>query len=565
MFVSCVRRAAWNLAVLGIGALGGAQCCSADPPDHVRALQTSAVKQGVADWGHWGLFPKAYAAWMKHSNRLIPIYTYGIDLRSFAGENSLYRNERKIGELYGRLPAGTFNPTADYCDQTDVYRLQQLAVERGKKYIVLFIFDGTDWHTTRASAIVAANKVGYDEGRGTGLRIQDYRHPDAPTDFGYFVTSPHNDGTKWNVDNQTVSRVGGTKPGGYDWRKAGVTPWAVPTEPDYLLGISRPEPQAVTDSAASATSMNSGIKTYNDAINVDPQGREATPIARRLQAEGRSIGVVTSVPVSHATPAATYASNVYRDDYQDLTRDMVGLPSISHPEHPLPGVEVLLGAGWGESRKTHAEQGANFVPGNTYITAADLKAIDAQHGGRYVVAQRESGVEGANSLRERAEQAAASGKRLFGFHGVVPGHLPFRTADGRYNPTLSPALISGSLRGNVPPIPLLTQGVAEDYSPADLAENPTLADLTSAALTVLERNPKGFWLMVEAGDTDWANHQDNIDNSIGAMLSGDEAFGVITAWIEAHHAWKDAAVIVTADHGHYFVLERPEALVSPAR
>ena len=85
--------------------------------------------------------------------------------------------------------------------------------------------------------------------------------------------------------------------------------------------------------------------------------------------------------------------------------------------------------------------------------------------------------------------------------------------------------------------------------------------MTEAAIQVLHaRSKTGFWLMVEAGDVDWANHDNNIDNSIGAVLSGDEAFAKITGWIENNQAWDESAVIVTADHGHYFVLDRPEAL-----
>ena len=37
---------------------------------------------------------------------------------------------------------------------------------------------------------------------------------------------------------------------------------------------------------------------------------------------------MTSVPFDHASPAAMYAQNVHRDDYQDLARDMLGLPGI---------------------------------------------------------------------------------------------------------------------------------------------------------------------------------------------------------------------------------------------
>jgi alkaline phosphatase len=69
--------------------------------------------------------------------------------------------------------------------------------------------------------------------------------------------------------------------------------------------------------------------------------------------------------------------------------------------------------------------------------------------------------------------------------------------------------------------------------------------------------------MIESGDVDWANHANNLDNSIGATLSGDAAFRAVCQWAEQHDRWKDTAVIVTADHGHYLVLEKPEALVPP--
>ena len=86
------------------------------------------------------------------------------------------------------------------------------------------------------------------------------------------------------------------------------------------------------------------------------------------------------------------------------------------------------------------------------------------------------------------------------------------------------------------------------------------AEMTSAALTVLETNPKGLWLMVESGDVDWANHDDNIDNSIGAVLDGDDAVHAVTDWIETHGGWQNTVLIVTADHGHYLVIDDLKAL-----
>ncbi|HWB08287.1 MAG TPA: alkaline phosphatase [Pirellulales bacterium] len=532
------------VCALALAAPAGAQVsrdCADDARDHLRCLQLDAMAKGKAGWAHWGINGNRYSGWTRHSNRLIPCYTFGISLDGFSGRNSVYRDRAKIEALYGRLPEATLNPQAEYFDQTDLYHLQKRAIAAGKKYVVLFVFDGMDWQTTRAAAVYARGDVAYETGRGTGLAFQDYRG--VETDFGYFVSSPHNDKTTFDVEAQTVVNPGGTVPGGYDFRRGGSAPWSPPEEPAYLLGELREQKQAVTDSAASATSMTCGIKTYNDAINVDPNGQQSVPLAHDLQAQGFAVGVVTSVPISHATPAAAYANNVTRDDYQDLTRDMLGLPSVAHRAEPLPGVDVLLGAGWGHEGLLPDGQGKDFVPGNRYLTKDDLVRIDVDQGGRYVVAQRTSGSNGRELLQAAAKRAAEEHHRLLGFFGVRTGHLPFRTADGKYNPAPGVAMIS------------------EFYSDADVAENPTLADMTRAALEVLATNERGFWLMVEAGDVDWANHDDNLDSSIGAVLSGDDAFQAITQWAERNDCWEQTAVIVTADHGHYLVLDNPAALI----
>jgi alkaline phosphatase len=521
----------------------GARAISAQ--DHVKDLQKAAVASGRAAWGHWGANPDKYSAWISHTNRLIPVYTFGMTLDAVNGPHSVYRDAQRLRELYGRLPEGSLNPAATYFDQTDVYRLQQQAAAAGKKYIVLIVFDGMDWQTTRAAAVYRAGNAGYGEGRGSGLHFQDYRG--AATDFGCFVTSPHSTNERVDVDAQVVLQQSDVHSGGYDARLGGGAPWESPTDPDYLTGKSHARPDAVTDSASAMTSLTTGIKTYNRAINIDPHGRQVATIAHRLQSErGFAIGVVTSVPISHATPAAAYAHNVSRDDYQDLTRDLLGLPSIAHRSQPLPGVDVLLGAGWGEKVTADEKQGQNFLPGNKFITDEDLKQVDKAGGGRYRVVQRTAGSSGRQLLSPAADDAARQHMRLFGLFGVKGGHLPFRTADGGFDPT-----------PDVKP--------AEKYSPADIDENPTLADMTQAALTVLATNSQGFWLMIEAGDVDWANHSNNIDNSIGAVISGDEAFRAVALWAEANHCWDQTAVIVTADHGHYLVLSDPSALVGPAK
>jgi alkaline phosphatase len=565
-------RSSGRAAVLALFCLFS--CESIVIADHIYDLQTNAIENNKSEFGHWGYDPTNYKQWGTHSNRLIPVYTFGtlssnatdgklppVDLRNFTGPNSPYRSEAALRRLYGRVPPNTVNPQAEYLDQTNIYDLQMAGFASGKKYVFLVVFDGMDWQTTRAASIYKTQSIAYDSGRGTGLHFQDYK-AGGTTQFGYMCTSPHNAGTKTDPDTQTVLNPGGTLLGGYNAEHGGPNPWTAGTDRLYLIGKSTDKGflHAYTDSSSSATSMTCGIKTFNDGVNIDPLGQPVRTIAHWAQEQGYSVGAVTSVPISHATPAATYAHNVERDDYQDLTRDLIGLKSIIHPDQPLSGLDVLIGGGYGHVRKTDLVEateaepirhpaGGNFVPGHMYLTDADLAKVDVKNGGKYVTAVRTAGVNGRQRLADAARDAASTGKRLLGFYGngKYSGHLPFATADGQYDPPIG--------RGGPKKI--------EVYEPADLEENPLLTDMASAAMEVLSKNPKGFWLMVEAGDVDWGNHDNNIDNSIGATLAGDNAVKTVTDWVEKHSNWNESLVIVTADHGHYLVIEKPELLITP--
>lgn len=508
--------------------------------DSLRTLQFQAIETGKAAWGHWGDTQENYTDWATHSNRLIPVYSFGINLDSVQGKNSVYRSPEKLEQLYGFLPEETLNPTAKYFDQTDIWRLNRNAYQEAlKKNIILLVFDGMDWDTTHAACAYRNQSTSSVRGWDSGLAFLDYDKANQSS-RGYCVTAPHNSDTKVDVNGQVLKSQGSERLGGYSAQYGGETPWSAPPCDSYLKGNWKTLSHPWTDSAASATSLNTGAKTYNGSINMGPDGQQLVPLAREMQADGFSIGIVTSVPIAHATPACVYANNVTRNDYQDIARDLLGLPSTNHRK-PLPGVDVLLGCGWGEIKKDdRIKQGKNYVPGRKYIAENDLKAINRQHGGKYVVAQRTAGSDGAQLLAEAAAEAAKNKERLFGFFGVKDGHLPYQTADGNYDPT----------RGN---------SKMDKYTEADLSENPTLAQMTSAALTVLETNELGFYLMVEAGEVDWANHQNNIDNSIGAVFSGDDAFKAIVKWVEENSNWEETQLIVTADHGHLFFMNDIDA------
>ena len=179
---------------------------------------------------------------------------------------------------------------------------------------------------------------------------------------------------------------------------------------------------AYTDSSQSAGEMIGGVKSYNNSVNVTDSGWIVKTLFHELQEQGWKLGTVTSVPFDHVSPAVMYAHNVDRDDYQDLAREMLGLPGILQQcaGHRSCRVSTWSWVSATESRagrRPWPRQGKNWVSGNVFIADADLAAIDVKNGGKYVVVHTEPLTGGARALREAAGEAARRSSRLFGFFG----------------------------------------------------------------------------------------------------------------------------------------------------
>lgn len=86
----------------------------------------------------------------------------------------------------------------------------------------------------------------------------------------------------------------------------------------------------VTDSAAASSSWGGGIRVPNGSLNVSAKGEAHTPILQKFKKAGKSVGCVTTVPITHATPAGFCVSIKGRDDqaaiadlYLDLRFDVM--------------------------------------------------------------------------------------------------------------------------------------------------------------------------------------------------------------------------------------------------
>ncbi len=138
----------------------------------------------------------------------------------------------------------------------------------------------------------------------------------------------------------------------------------------------------ITDSAASATALATGYKTKNGMLGVLPDGKPVRSILEAAQGIGKSVGLVTTVTITHATPAGFGAHEAARGDEDAIA-----------PQYLAKRIDVLLGGG---------EQ--FFLP----KSAKDSKRKDE----RDLLAEARKA--GYTVARTADELAKANGKRLLG-------------------------------------------------------------------------------------------------------------------------------------------------------
>ncbi len=76
----------------------------------------------------------------------------------------------------------------------------------------------------------------------------------------------------------------------------------------------------VTDSAAGSSSWGGGVRVNNGALNVGPDGTPYKPILQKFKEGGKAVGCVTTVPITHATPAGFCVSVKSRGGQEDIAK-----------------------------------------------------------------------------------------------------------------------------------------------------------------------------------------------------------------------------------------------------
>lgn len=376
-----------------------------------------------------------------------------------------------------------------------------------------------------------------------------------------------------NADGELV-QVGGFL-NAYDTTKGRDFPWEADEDPDYPKNL-------FPDSANTASTLYSGVKTYSGAIGVDIYEEDIQTIGEKAKEQGKSFGVVSSVPFNHATPGSAVGHVSQRNKLTETSRvenfeialDENGVPF--HEDHgdgshegepvfeldengnqiPVEDDNILFQIL--EETQPEVVLAGGHPDGRGDERYMDSETLEKLRNGETVYTFTERGENAALILEETAAEIDVNaGEKLFGLYGArgQGGNLPWSTANRDYSNTG----LSNRLDAERP----LNEGETdEEFIDSEVDANPTLAELTSAALDVLEDDEDGFWVSIEGGDIDWAAHDDNLDNMIGATLDFADAVENVQDWIAENGGYEENLLIVTADHDHYFTLndDFPELL-----
>jgi len=303
--------------------------------------------------------------------------------------------------------------------------------------------------------------------------------------------------------------------GGYDPSRA----WK---DPAYLN-------KDCTESAAAATALATGFKTYNNSVGMSLEHDTLENLVQLAKSIGKSAGVVTTVEFSHATPAGFVAHNESRANYAQIAAEMLldsrcdvimgcGNPMYDNDGIPVKGrwndsKYVVDSAFWTKLLEGSGKEVAFNVHGQTK-RVRDIDG-DGKSDAWTVITDLES---------FRSLQTGKTPERVLGCPEV-------------YQTTQQARKFQHDESKDSPPfvMPFITTV-------------PTLAEMTGAALNVLDNNPNGFFVMIEGGATDWASHSNQKGRLIEEMTGFNEAVGTVVTWIEENSNWDETLLIVTGDH-----------------
>jgi alkaline phosphatase len=288
------------------------------------------------------------------------------------------------------------------------------------------------------------------------------------------------------------------------------------------------------DSAGTMTAMISGVKTDVGVIGVDAKvergdcesskGNELITAIEVAEIKGLSTGVISTARITHATPAATYAKSADRnwEDVSDMPEAAVtaGCEDIASqlvnfeknlemrfPGVDVDGLEVVMGGG-----RRH------FLPKDATYNSADAT----------------SEIEGD---RTDSRDLTSEWKTMYPNGEYIIDQAGFDAIDATQTERVLGLFNESHMQ-------------YEADRANDIAGEPSLTELTSKAIDVLDNNEKGYLLVVESGRIDHGHHAGSAYNALTDTIEFAKA---VQAAVDSTDP-EETLILVTADHSHVFTI-----------
>jgi alkaline phosphatase len=380
--------------------------------------------------------------------------------------------------------------------------------------------------------------------------------------------------------------------------------------PNVALARTFSANQQVSDSAPTMTAMITGVKTNEGILSIDqsvqkndhttyqpdpskPRYNRLTTLLELAESAGLVTGVVSTARVTHATPAACYAHSPNRDwecdaDLKSLNPDAfaANFPDIakqlihfSVPGNPS-GIEVILGGGSDKfllgdlkipnattlkaSSQITVPSTAGLKPGlsisGTGVAAGSrIKSVDTPT--RFTL-DKPTTLSNSTTLTvgdRGAENRPESSKLLPGKRldqdlvAVWKTQNPKRSAYVTSMKGLQSvqASTTDKLLGlfNKSHMSFEVERLTDSNGTPIPPVEPSLTEMTTKAIEILSRSPKGFFLHVEAGRIDHGHHSGNAYRALRETIALSDAVRKA-----AQMCGPDTLIIVAADHSHAFTI-----------
>ncbi len=280
--------------------------------------------------------------------------------------------------------------------------------------------------------------------------------------------------------------------------------------------------QQVADSAGTMSAIMTGIKTRAGFISVNQEamrgdcrsarGKQMMTLLELLEQAGYSTGIISTTRITHATPAASYAHTPERGWESDADMPPVaigqGCKDIAQQFVDFPygdGMDVVLGGGR-----------SKFLP---------VQSSDPEYP-VLLTGEREDG----QNLIETWQRRYPKGEYVWNAE-------QFESVDVHRVEKLLGLFEPGHMRYQVD-------------RPNDAAGEPGLAEMVARSLTILQRNSRGYFLLVEAGRIDHGHHVANAHLALHDTIALSDAVKQALSMVDPDNT----LIIVTADHSHVFTI-----------